>query len=196
MKEFKIKVGKLRIDRSTPKVFTEEEVKLTAKPMKAQELRIGNFITSKSYRLPYFEVSVEDLEQIASNPDHYFGIPLSEQWLIDMGAERVGEAKIFESFLIDLGRNRRLSVSVQPGNQYIWIQEYSKDDKTTVNDLVCLFNGDHDGELYLHTLQNLYHGIKGTELSIKKSTPTESYKTETPVIGSNGLTDPGPKEEK
>jgi hypothetical protein len=119
------------------------------------------------------DVSVVDPEGEVYHQFNQFILPihLSEEWLIKLGAETVGEFKIFESFLIELGRNRRLSISVQPGNQYIWIQEYTKEDRTTVNDLVCLFNGDYDGTLYVHTLQNIFHAIRGTELTLTESEP-------------------------
>jgi hypothetical protein len=156
--------------------------------LQPNELRVGNLVTDEFY--PDFEriITVESIGEKGINLsasddnapygmhngiieyDMLFeslrGIPLSEEWLIKLGAETVGEFKIFESFLIELGRNRRLSISVQPGNQYIWIQEYTKEDRTIVNDLVCLFNGDHDGTLYVHTLQNIFHAIRGTELKV------------------------------
>lgn len=144
------------------------------KSLTANELRIGNFANRhfENGEGELTECTVRDIfdcKRSTLEPDfkfHYTGIPLNEEWLIKLGAEAVGEFKIFENFLIELGRNRRLSISVQPGNQYIWIQEYTKENRTTVNDLVCLFNGDYDGTLYVHTLQNIFFSIKREELKL------------------------------
>lgn len=88
--------------------------------------------------------------------------------------DKIKQAKKIETFTvvptwtIELGRNRRLSVTVEQGNQYIFIQEYDEKDYRIVNDQVCLFNFDYDGWLYLHHLENIYSSITGEKIEIEK----------------------------
>ncbi len=72
---------------------------------------------------------------------------------------------ITPQYLIELGKNRRLSITAETGNNYIFIQEYNENDYRVIEDLVCIFNGDYDGKLYLHKLQNIYRILTGKELT-------------------------------
>lgn len=76
-------------------------------------------------------------------------------------------AIIAPSFYIELGRQRRLSVAYQRCNQFIFVEEYDRNDYRKILDLVCLFNSDYDGDLYLHRLQSIYFSIMDSQLTIK-----------------------------
>lgn len=82
-------------------------------------------------------------------------------------AEKIKTFTVVPTWLIELGRNRRLSITVEQGNQYIFIQEYDQKDYRNVLDQVCLFNFDYDGWLHIHQLQNIYSSITGKELQFK-----------------------------
>lgn len=136
-------------------------------------LRIGSLVYSHDSGIE------ETIKVLSQEGISYYGIdnilpfemfepiPLTEEWLLKMPkVKKIETFNIGNASLLDLGRNRRLSISLEQGNQFIWIQEYDKTDYRKVNDLVCLFNQDYDGVLYLHYFQNLVHLLTQTELEI------------------------------
>jgi len=48
-------------------------------------------------------------------------------------------------------------------------------DKREEDDIITIFNGDVDGELYFHDIQNLYFLLTGKELEIDIEKITEFY---------------------
>jgi hypothetical protein len=143
--------------------------------MNKHELRIGNLVTDEFY--PDFDciITVESLNDkginlgIESSNDYpemqshwiepYYafeqlrGIPLSEQWLIDMGFEKTIE--VTWSF----GYHKEYNVYRKDGLTYNGIQA------------AWWYHGllKRQPE-YVHQLQNLYFALTGSELTIKKET--------------------------
>jgi len=101
------------------------------------ELRYRNWITSKSSSVP-FEVMIDDFKPIFDNPEHYFGIPLTEELLLKCNFK-------FKEF----GYQFSVSNHLLSGNFFFMISGYAKQ------------------IYYLHELQNLYFALTGKELEIK-----------------------------
>jgi hypothetical protein len=144
--------------------------------MTAKELRVGNIleyhgqqvivleIKRNSAEFGYFTDSI-GFERLYTDSDFPKPIPLTEERLVELGAKTLSHKNILNSHIIDLGRNRILSVSVQVGNTCVWLCEVNPTNPKEITDLVCVFNQDYDGELFVHTIQNIYHSITGTELN-------------------------------
>lgn len=84
-------------------------------------------------------------------------IPLTEEWLLKFGFER-NRSLIIDSYSTEIKGKRLLSVTVQPGNQYIYVKDQ--------DDLACIRNSDYHGIFYVHQLQNLYFALTGEELRV------------------------------
>lgn len=128
--------------------------------MEAKELRIGNFITSKSSST-YWEVNVDDLKHIEDNPDHYEPIPLTEEWLLKFGFE-----KSDSDYQIQIQKDDK------KGNTDYWIYVDSGFDNETNKFKVqilcqegCWLSLKTE---YVHQLQNLYFALTGEELILKQ----------------------------
>jgi hypothetical protein len=143
----------------------EEKKKLTA-----QELRIGNYYYNQNGTLKGIPTTVGRIEE--PNDLNFAGlmlpIPLTEDWLLRMGCERNKILQLIPTWYLEIGRGRRLSVTIEPGNTYIWLQAYELDNPKVCTDLVCLFNSDYDGQLYVHTFQNITHALTSSGLTIKE----------------------------
>ena len=87
--------------------------------------------------------------------------PVSNEWLAKV-ATKVETFTVMPTYNIFLGRDRLLSITPERGNQYISI--LSMKDVSTVEDLVCLFNSDYDGELFCERVSEIYKAITGTTL--------------------------------
>lgn len=145
--------------------------------MKASELRIGNYVkTPVGYELLVRDISI-DMIVLTGNAVHgnlqkhyiefILPIPLTNEWLVKFGFQDIPHFTIGNTKWIDLGRNRRLSVSdVGNPNLMMYIQQVDVNGKT-INDLICLHNWDYDKHLYVHQLQNLYFALTGEELTLK-----------------------------
>ena len=107
--------------------------------MKETELRIGNY-----YYHPIalsFE-RMDDIDFISSFIEKFEPIPLTEEWLLKFGFEKVGE-----SFF------KGLEVFTDSGNFFYGLRD----------------EGQMDLHLeYVHQFQNWYHALKQTELTISK----------------------------
>jgi hypothetical protein len=137
--------------------------------MKAQELRIGNYIASSgnkenvetwligkvnsisSLSSLFEQIEVETDESFEwFFRDNYFGIPLTEEWLLKFGFESMGKLHptfkkglyIIEKGLI--GHNYNLRIFINK-DESLFI--------TKLNDV--------------HQLQNLYFAVTGEELELK-----------------------------
>ena len=128
--------------------------------MKAEELRIGNYIISHSITM--YEVlgindfkhgigarNLETSEIFGVSPDTSYGIPLTEEWLLKLGFERHKDVRYF--YDKDL-----LTVSVETGPH---------------NPKGCVYFNSwrilKKKPEYVHQLQNLYFALTGEELKIK-----------------------------
>lgn len=115
-------------------------------PIKAEELRIGNWVMNDAN---YFEFDVDCFNQINSIQP----IPLTEEWLLNFGFNYRNEHR-GEGCIMDLKGEKYKSASVaipyksQEG-RLIYMTVWS----APIN--------------YVHQLQNLYYAITGEELKIQ-----------------------------
>lgn len=111
--------------------------------MKANELRIGNFVSKDG------EIYEADFITIRMT-ENYEPIPLTEEWLIKFGFESINTHGLVT---FDKGR---LSIHL-PCSHY-------KNGRTYFNSW-CII--EHSVK-YVHQLQNLYFALTGEELTIKE----------------------------
>lgn len=127
--------------------------------MKSNELRIGNYLETKTikwnqvhaqvYHIEHDRLSLEYAGDPSINRNYYdvYPIPLTEKWLLDFG------------FTQD-----------QWGNFYIGENPITKDYlfyiKTNSTGVFFYRNGHHKIQ-YVHQLQNLYFALTGEELKLK-----------------------------
>jgi len=132
--------------------------------IEATELRIGNLV--------YFEQS-NDYKLIRPVGYSFFNnymqyltpIPLTPEILEKAGFYQLPHFTVGNSWLIDFGLSSQISISyLGEPNLMIWLSSVDKDKKPT--DLVCIWNWDVNGEIYVHQLQNLYYSLTQTELKI------------------------------
>ena len=133
--------------------------------MTTQELRIGNLLTSKSWKGAHsiggiVKHTKESFTLTMNGYEHkyeegkYFDlepIPLDESWLIKAGFE-----------------NNSYSVFSRKISEYAWLSISFKDYACS---MICENPdiADHDTNApckYVHQLQNLYHALTGTELTL------------------------------
>lgn len=102
--------------------------------------------------------------------DNYWPIPLTEEILLKCEGVCHTIGPLIETFSFNLSKNilmhKELSVMVQPGNVYIYLRSGDIEAERHKDDVICIFNGDIDGKLYLHKLQNIIHSLSGDELKI------------------------------
>jgi hypothetical protein len=116
--------------------------------MKANELRIGNFINRNDIKLPLTEFSF-DLVKVLYN---YSPIPLTEEWLLKFGFENMTSNERFPWW---------------EHKDFIYL-----DFRILLYENNFYFdNGasEHCGQplKYVHQLQNIYFALTGEELTIK-----------------------------
>jgi hypothetical protein len=118
--------------------------------VKANELRIGNYITSKS-ALTHWEVMPADLQRIFNNEKHYMGITLTEEWLKNFGFKKT-EAIFndgFDAFILNGFGRICLKNGLLVSDEYYFLDGLKQEIKE------------------VHQLQNLYFALTGNELTIK-----------------------------
>ena len=129
--------------------------------MDVKELRIGNWIQSETEvfgekKFRQWQVEIEDLEYIESNPEDYFGIPITEDWLLKAGFNTTPLG-----YKINIGDKRELTLSLcndkGKGEYYFYVRDNED------------FTGFSIRIFYLHQLQNLYFALTNKELEIKLS---------------------------
>jgi hypothetical protein len=115
--------------------------------MKANELRIGNWIYSKTYSKEIQMKSFFGLCNVEASPDLFKPIPLTEEWLLKLGCIEVYENAFQDvdlTFIVEFKENKFIVYLICP---MPWIElEHIK---------------------YVHQLQNLYFALTGEELIIK-----------------------------
>lgn len=145
--------------------------------MKVTDLRFGNYLMSTLTKeviivgwLAMKHVADGNYQSVYDpKTTVYEPIILNEGWLIKLGANKIESFTVVPTYILQLGRFRRLSICVQRCSQMIFIQEYSDKDYKVTTDLICVYNYDYDGELYVHKLQNIFHVFTGQELTIKET---------------------------
>lgn len=143
--------------------------------MKANELRIGNWIKSDinlRKQIKVLQIFTDSCQGdfgdgsrgciMLSNSE---GITLTEEWLLKWGFDKIPHFTITNALVKDIGRNRILSVGcVATPNLMVFVGEINGNDITDITDLICVHNWDYDQEMYLHQFQNLYYTLTGKEL--------------------------------
>ncbi len=142
--------------------------------IKASETRIGNLV---EYDGRVFEIhSISETLPTLNTIEFGIGvvdwnnlkpIPLTEDWLVRLGGEKLPYHNILNSIFFKVGRNRIVSVgNVGTPNEMIWLCQVNATNDKIIDDLICLRNYDYDGYTPVHTFQNLIHALTGTELTL------------------------------
>ena len=123
--------------------------------MKANELRIGNYILHEPTIDDWEEIiiTLPSLLQVDISPESYCGIPLTEEWLLNFGFETytTEKSKVYKlgNFMVTYVLKGRFA-----GNKYLKAFNISFSEFGHIK--------------HVHTLQNLYFALTGEELQIKK----------------------------
>ncbi len=119
--------------------------------MKANELRIGNYIipiTSDGFKLEQRPIHAREFWLSSNEPDKAEPIPLTEEWLIKFGFKKRLDDQYSDFKKVCVGiLSDSFYVGVHFGYEYY---EYITKVK------------------YVHQLQNLYFALTGEELILKK----------------------------
>ena len=139
--------------------------------MRAEELRVGNLVQNDSGKSR--KINGYDLYTYEVNKGNWYTqinpIPLTEEWLLKFGFKKQPHYTVMDSIIIDIGRNRYLSIgNVGTPNEMMFILEKDRNYTQKINDLICIHNYDYDGYLTVHKLQNLYFALTNKELKIKE----------------------------
>ena len=113
-----------------------------------RDLRIGNFVNVKRFGVD-IPATIESGKDIDENIDLISAIPLTEEWLIKWGLEKINKNEF--SLEIDNG----LSILHQSCN-YIYLK---------YNEIECEVSMIE--YKYVNQLQNLYFALTGKELEVK-----------------------------
>jgi hypothetical protein len=119
--------------------------------MKANELRIGNLIRFNNLIEKEKIVTVTGRfllpfsEDVGDISNYYQPIPLTEEWLLKFGFEKIGEYWYKDRFFIEMLFGR-LNLRI------------------TINNAESAYA---NSVQYVHQLQNLYFALTGNELEIK-----------------------------
>jgi hypothetical protein len=126
--------------------------------MKESELRIGNLIFD-NHREIVVDVDINILRSITNNnPCLYKPIPLTEEWLLKFGFEKLN-TKMSDCFVFQKGL-WRVAIKDNIEKTYEWVLWHERISPPTW----CLSRFE-----YLHQLQNLYFSLTGEELTVKES---------------------------
>lgn len=119
--------------------------------MKANELRIGNWVRKENYSPEFHKIEIEDFAILERSHNFYQPIPLTEEWLLKMGFELSGH---------------QLGEEYSRGNfsMYYYNGDYPDYEGEI---LASCFNGNNVEIKYIHQLQNIYFALTGEELTIK-----------------------------
>lgn len=130
----------------------------------ARELRIGNYVQSKSLSIPKLNIShdgvmlvtghgISFIESDINNNMEVEPIPLTEEWLLKFDFERESDGGS-EYWSIQIGNNLHLTVSLA--------------DNTAGIDLNWRSQGSQIWMMikHIHTLQNVYYSLTGEELEV------------------------------
>jgi hypothetical protein len=141
--------------------------------MKAEELRIGNLVFDKrngvvcsvdglqySGRIVTEDKKYDDWKRVI-DPE---GIPLTEEWLIKFGFEKIKNDTYINNFEFRLmADDDRLHFDGIGGRGWI-----SGKNKNLVVNTLCRGNYVCNAVEHVHQLQNLYFALTGEELTIKE----------------------------
>ena len=114
--------------------------------MKANELRIGNWIYSKTYSKEIQMKSFFGLCNVEASPDLFKPIPLTEEWLLKFGFERM------KFFGTNINYLLKEPICISTSDMVV---EWNKP-----NFIIKQIK-------YIHEIQNLYFALTGKELTFK-----------------------------
>jgi len=112
--------------------------------MKATEFRIGNLLELPNGQP--VQISIDSLKEIESGIHPYQKIPLTEEWLLKFGFEKIYEYYYKGRFFIENLFDNRFTFRI------------------TINNAE---SAHANSVKYVHQLQNLYFALTGEELIIK-----------------------------
>jgi hypothetical protein len=123
--------------------------------MKANELRIGNYILHEPTIDDWEEIiiTLPSLLQIDISPESYCGIPLTEEWLLKFGFR-------FDGMVYRIDEDKYMTMAIVSGK--ISFPILRNQDASNPENFSLM------GVKYVHQLQNLYFSLTGEELQIKK----------------------------
>lgn len=130
--------------------------------IKATELRIGNFILDVQDKKPC-NVTIEILQEIYGEMNFYEPIPLTEEWLLKFGFEKVVYNSDEEGYGTDYHLECSNGVFICYADDFslgLYTSEYDM-----INGLVVIPNWEMTK--HVHQLQNLYFALTGEELVLK-----------------------------
>jgi hypothetical protein len=150
--------------------------------MEAKDLRIGNWVERFVKNEGFYEIKVESdiIRSVEYHNDYgydddeiyYNPIPLTEEWLLKFGFEKV----VFNSDVEGHGVEYRKSILHQ--NDYIIVFEDMSVGTQTFKDFAHVV---YPLKQHVHQLQNLYFALTGEELVLtkwrKRDEPTTSSET-------------------
>ena len=117
--------------------------------MNAKSLRIGNYILDVQDGKPY-PVTIETLYEILSGMDYFVPIPLTEEWLLKFGFEKMGDKFSLKNKKAGVFRFVKIS-----GNIIVGELEHGRN---SISEFIK----------YVHQLQNLYFALTGEELNVSE----------------------------
>lgn len=113
------------------------------------------------------QIKTSELLALEENPHWAEPIELDEQWLLDFNFKK-HKSLILDSYSISITDNefefKEISVNIEAGNQYIYLRQGDVKGKRHEDDVVTIFNGDKNGKLFVHILQNIYLYLTFKEL--------------------------------
>jgi hypothetical protein len=133
--------------------------------MKAEELRIGNYVNIlKNIGIPVvgqkwdlWEITSIDISDCIINPKRYNPIELTEKWLIDFGFRKLKRDEFqFHYKSLATYKSFDLFFYFEYKEMYLCFGQFAEESDT----VPCK---------YVHQLQNLYFALTGEELKLKES---------------------------
>jgi hypothetical protein len=139
-------------------------------------LRLGNLVykslKSGQGRTNICTIDIYELIRIVEDTGsfNYEPIPLTEELLLRFGFEK-HESALIQSYSISISpyKNlKELSLTIQGGNEYIYIREGENEYPSTADIVTTLVNADITGRpFYAHQIQNLYYSLTNQELKLE-----------------------------
>ncbi|WP_448607605.1 hypothetical protein [Paenimyroides ceti] len=143
--------------------------------MKAEELRIGNYVYYNGKIIAVTPYAIKELYYIGDSHANssvdkrcYKPIPLSEEILLKCRAIKFPNKIFTNTFELRLKRNKNIIISdLETPNFMVFLAEYDFENRK-IEETVNVHNWDFEKNMYLHQLQNLYYALTGKELEIKQ----------------------------
>ena len=137
--------------------------------MKAEELRIGNYVLYEQNSIEFIIKTISDdgfdvynmTESTWIEYDQFAGIPVTEEWLLKLGWVWNEDTETFEKYP---NGDVRMHLQYEPVSRSYTMFNYVLNAKIA------------DRIWHVHQLQNLYFALTGSELTIKEDETIQSKK--------------------